>query len=214
MDTPSLELLLQQRRTQVATARALEISARQNTVTLDNQLQSLRTELAAIEEAAVILAAVTDAKRKELKEKVENFVSMALTRIFETNMQFIVDMSQEGNQISAHFLVKTDDLPHPVDLFEARGGGLVQVVGFILRIVILLSHRPPLRRLLVMDEPFRMVSEQYVDNLTTLVRELAYKTKIQFVIVTHDKSLADLGDKAYEFTLKNGSTTVEALQST
>ncbi len=46
--------------------------------------------------------------------------------------------------------------------------------------------KPPLRKLLVLDEPFRHLSAGYRPAARVLIEKLASETGIQFVVVTHD----------------------------
>lgn len=76
-----------------------------------------------------------------------------------------------------------------VDPLSASGGGVVDVAAFALRIVALALTTPPLRRTIVLDEPFRFVSREYRSTVRDLVQTLAEELDIQFIIVTHDPKL-------------------------
>lgn len=177
------------------------------------KLKNLETAIAAHEEALIVINAVTEAKRAELRAKVEDLTSFALSEIFETDYRFVLKMEQRGQQVELQFKVRDPYLGnHEVDLLEARGGGLVQVVAFIMKLLVVLSSRPPLRRILFMDEPLRMVSAAFTENLCNFIKQIAEKTGFQFVIITHDQGLATMGDKAYNFRLVQGETQVEPIQ--
>jgi ABC-type molybdenum transport system ATPase subunit/photorepair protein PhrA len=49
--------------------------------------------------------------------------------------------------------------------------------------------RPQPRRLLVLDEPFRFVSESYRPRIKAVVENLAEKMGIQILLVTHAPEL-------------------------
>lgn len=72
-----------------------------------------------------------------------------------------------------------------VDPLTASGGGVVDVAAFALRLSALLLHEPPLRRLLVLDEPWKHLSARYRPALRELVEVLARRLGVQFLIVTH-----------------------------
>jgi DNA repair ATPase RecN len=178
------------------------------------ELASAQTEAQALEQrvlwheqALVLINAVTEAKRKELATKVENLISYGLSQIFEKDYRFVLHMEQRGQQVDFQFRIRDPDLGDTaIDLFDARGGGLVQVVAFLLRLLVILSARPPLRRFLFLDEPLRMVSEEYVPNLCSFIKQLAVKADFQFLLITHDRNLIQMADKAYQFKLVNGAT--------
>lgn len=76
-----------------------------------------------------------------------------------------------------------------LDPMSSTGGGVVDVASFALRIAALLMQKPAGRLLLILDEPFRFVSEEYRDRVKDLVEELSKELGIQFIIVTHMKEL-------------------------
>ena len=97
------------------------------------------------------------------------------------------------------------------DIADAHGGGLVNIVSVIYQILVLSLVKPRQRRVLFLDEPFRNVSEEYLEATAEFVRQLNEKLGIQIVLITHRKQLADIADKAYEFSLENGITKVSQL---
>ena len=72
---------------------------------------------------------------------------------------------------------------------SASGGGVVDVAAFALRLSCLMLSKPPLRRLLVLDEPFKFVSAEHRDRIQTLLRTLAEEMRIQILMVTHIEQL-------------------------
>jgi DNA repair exonuclease SbcCD ATPase subunit len=76
-----------------------------------------------------------------------------------------------------------------VDPITASGGGIIDVASFALRLACLCLSKPPLRRVMVMDEPFKFVSEQYRARLVELLERLAKDMGVQFIMVTHIKEL-------------------------
>jgi ABC-type molybdenum transport system ATPase subunit/photorepair protein PhrA len=72
---------------------------------------------------------------------------------------------------------------------EEDSGGVVDVASFVLRLSCLMLSKPPLRRLIVLDEPFKFVSVEYRDNVRAMLEKLAKDFKIQFIMVTHIEEL-------------------------
>lgn len=70
---------------------------------------------------------------------------------------------------------------------SSSGGGTIDVASFALRLAALLLNKPPLRRLLVLDEPWRCLSVDYRPKMKSLLETLARETKVQIVFVTHSK---------------------------
>jgi len=186
---------------------------------IQQELEKARTELAAAqaeldvtEKANLVLQTVIETQRKELSEKVERIASYGLSVVFDEAYQLHLNLVSARNQMSAEFYVSNESMGnYPTRLIDARGGGLVSVTSFLMKQIMLLSSRPPLRRIMFLDEPLVMVSNEYKENLCCFIRELAEKTEIQFVIVTHDSDLMELGDVRYRFKLVSGQTMVECI---
>jgi ABC-type sulfate/molybdate transport systems ATPase subunit len=68
---------------------------------------------------------------------------------------------------------------------SASGGGVVDVAAFALRIACLTLRKPALRKVLILDEPFRFLSAEYRPRVRSLIESLADEFGVQFIIVTH-----------------------------
>jgi ABC-type sulfate/molybdate transport systems ATPase subunit len=74
---------------------------------------------------------------------------------------------------------------------NGAGGGVVDVAAFALRLACLMLRRPKGRRLLVLDEAFRFLSErkEYRNRVRDLLVSLSEEMQVQVVLVTHDPVL-------------------------
>jgi DNA repair ATPase RecN len=176
----------------------------------DAAIVQLQNAYSIEEEARLVIAAVEATQQTQLKQKLEKFVSRALTVIFDRPYQFIVDYETRGQQSDVTFKVM-DEGGNAQPLKDAHGGGLFVVTAFVLRVIILLSARPQLRRFIVQDEPFIQVSNEYRENLVQFIQAFAKSADMQFIFVTHEPELAAIGDKRYRFRLANGVTQIEPL---
>lgn len=79
---------------------------------------------------------------------------------------------------------------HRTDPILASGGGPVDVASFALRLAAVLLSRPPLRRVLFLDEPMKFVSVEYRPVVRELIQQLAERYAMQIVMITHDRELA------------------------
>lgn len=73
---------------------------------------------------------------------------------------------------------------------DSVGGGVLDVAGFALRLACLLLRRPRLRRVMLLDEPFRFVSAQYHEAIAVMLKELSEELGVQIIMVTHIPALA------------------------
>ena len=88
---------------------------------------------------------------------------------------------------------------------------MVAVVGFLLRVTLVLLTQPEDRRLLVLDETFAHVSEEYLPAVSGFLRDLVEETGLQIIMVTHQPELASAADKVYRVSQKDARTVVKAV---
>lgn len=174
------------------------------------KLAELQAQVSVNEEAKIVIQAIEAKQQIELKHKVEGLISYALQQVFGRPLKFICEFGTHGSQTDVEFKVE-DERGVAMSIKDAHGGGLLVISSWLLRLIVMLSSRPALRSLVVSDEPFAQVSEEYRDTLVNFLRALVEKSDLQFLIVTHLPELADIGDKRYRFRLVNGRTTVDAL---
>ena len=138
-------------------------------------------------------------------------MSQGLLTIFGEQLSFHLVPGVRAKTPVVDFVVRShlaDGTTVETDVLNARGGGLAAVVGFLLRLVILLLSRQRQDTVLFLDETFAHVSAEYVPNLIEFLKDLVAKTGVQIVLVTHDNSYEEAADIVYRFTLVNGVTRV------
>jgi DNA repair exonuclease SbcCD ATPase subunit len=59
-----------------------------------------------------------------------------------------------------------------------------------------------------LDEPFRFVSSDLQDRASQMVKELSEKLGLQFIIITHNPTLASYADKTFEVHLHKGRSII------
>lgn len=168
------------------------------------------TEL--LEHVVALLAALQDTWKERFQTAIGQIVSEGLAGVFGEKLEMVVELAQSGDRPTARFAVR-DSRGLETEIMDARGGGLVNVVSFLLRVLVLLSARPAMRRLLVLDETWNNVSAEYIPNLIALIQRIAEDGDVQMLIVTHRPEFMEAADVAYRFELVDGVTRVEKIRS-
>lgn len=143
---------------------------------------------AALREAQSLAQTVAAAVQEEAHAKLADIVTRSLAAVFDVPYVFKIRFETKRGRTEAVLAFERGGLE--VDPMTAAGGGVVDVAAFALRISCLLISRPPLRRLLVVDEPMKMLSKEYSERVRELILMLAQELDIQFIIVTHNPELA------------------------
>ena len=174
------------------------------------EVNQLREKISDHVQAASVLSALAESRQTDIYQTIEDIVTQGLRTIFSEDLSFHINAGTRGKVNTADFIIRSTLGSGNVvetSVMDARGGGLASVVGFLLRVVILLLSKTP-GTIIFLDETFGMVSAGYESRLAEFLRELVDKTKIQIVLVTHSSGFSEVADKKYLFTLHEGLTKV------
>lgn len=169
----------------------------------------LRQRAEELDLAVAVLQALQAEWKEGFERAVGEVVSQGVEGVFGRGVQVLCDLGTSGDLPVARFRVKNPD-GLETDILEADGGGLVNVTAFLLRVLLLLSARPPLRRLLVLDESLNNVSEENVPAVVALLRRIVEDGGFQIILISHRESLAEAADVSYRFVFSDGRTKIES----
>lgn len=147
---------------------------------------STQERVANLHEAVSVAQAVAESIQNQAHERISKIVTKCLA-IFDDPYEFRIIFSRARGRTEARLVFERDGLE--VDPVEGSGLGVVDVAAFALRVACLVLRRPVLRRVLVLDEPFRFVSVEYRPRVRSLLETLSRELGVQFVVVTHDPQL-------------------------
>jgi len=140
-------------------------------------------QLEATEEAQFILQFVGQHIQEQVHQQIAGVVSRCLEAVFDEPYEFEIRFEKKRNRTEARLVFVRDGVEfNPMD---AAGGGVIDVAAFALRLACLMLRRPPARRVLILDEPFRFVSATYRPAIKQLLETLAEELNMQFIMVTH-----------------------------
>jgi len=184
-------------------------------VQLEGKIEKLggcKITMESVLEAQSVIQLVAQKTQEKLKFHIESIVTMALEAVFEEPYRFEVDFEIKGGRTVAEcWFVRNGEKVNPMD---ATGGGAVDIASMALRVVFwsLLYQTKKIRPLLVLDEPFRFVSRDLQTKAGEMVKEIASRLGIQFIVVTHTKDLIDVADRVYEVKLKDGKSGIRRIE--
>lgn len=154
----------------------------------EKALASAENEVETARSAQEIIQFVAQAVQQKAHERVAKVVSSCLASVFDEPYTFAIEFVRKRGRTEAKLRFTRKGLT--VDPMEASGGGMIDVAAFALRVACLIMHRPRLRQILVLDEPFRFVSEEYQDNVRAMLEKLSVDLGLQIVMVTHNQAYA------------------------
>lgn len=128
---------------------------------------------------------------KSIQEKVHTQIAEVVTRglrtVFDDPYTFKIIFEKKRGKTEARLVFEKDG--KEIDPISASAGGAVDVASFCLRVAcIMLSHNE-VKPVLILDEPFKNISEKYLPEIPTLLEYLRKKLKIQIIMITHIEEL-------------------------
>lgn len=184
-------------------------------IKLQAEVVALKALVATYERAVGVLSGIGETRQASAQQQIEALVTTGLQMIFSEQLSFHIVSGVSGKTPIVDFVVRSnlaDGRVVETDVINARGGGLVSIVGFLLRLVVLLLSNPKHEPVLFLDETFAHLSKDYVPVMADFLRQLVDKANVQIIIVTHDEQYLEVADKKYEFSLgADGYTRVKEL---
>jgi DNA repair exonuclease SbcCD ATPase subunit len=153
-------------------------------------LKRYQSALALVNEEVTALATQI---QQTCQQTISDFVTRCLESIFPENryrFSLIFEVKRKQTEARA-VLVDGDGFQY--DALRSCGGGVVDIVSFALRLATLMLLTPAPSRVLVLDEPFRFLSENHRARLVELLDALCKETGFQIIMVTHIKELTTKG---------------------
>jgi DNA repair exonuclease SbcCD ATPase subunit len=162
--------------------------------------------------AATVLRKTADYARALAKTQLENLVSAYLQAIYGPSYWFVIDMVERAGRAEAEFFVTSGFGPDggllKTRIESSRGGGVADIVSLALREAMLETYRPQLEGALVLDEPLKMLSAEFVQPAVQLLTAIGQRYGRQQIMVTHDGYLAQSGAAHFQVTQPDGCTSL------
>lgn len=176
--------------------------------------EELKKKRDLFEKVRVLLQTAAEHARIQAKEQMETLVTNALQYVFGPMFRFEIELSEHGGKPHAEFYVITEWEGRKVRTKpqEARGGGVVDITSLALRIAFMESFRPRPEGPLILDEPGKHVSSEYVIPMLEFLKSTGEMFGRQVLLVTHDPHLTEGADQVFQIGLKSGRTVVTPLR--
>jgi hypothetical protein len=143
----------------------------------------------------------------------EKVVTRALQSIFGPDFSFKIEMDEAGGKPIARFLVCSPG--ENGELIEnepqdSRGGGINDIVAFALQVAVMVVYNEPkIQGPIVLDEPGKHVSEEYVVKFGEFLDFISKTFNRQIFMVTHQPHLALTADKTLISQMVGGKTVIK-----
>ena len=163
---------------------------------LEKKMSELNIEV--LEESIIVLQKLSERQREMAKIRLEELATEALRYSMGGEYSVIIDLDNIRKRPQASLCIckkayedrediDEEDLEDPL---SDNGGGIVDVVSTAIELVVMQAQTPIIEGPLILDEPFKMLSEEYVPMMSDFLKKISKDFNRQIIMVTHDKYLA------------------------
>jgi len=177
-------------------------------------LVKLRENSEILEQVRILLQQTSEFAREQARQQVEWLVTSALQAIFGPELEFKIELNEVRGRPEAEFYVvsKYGGIEVKVKPQDARGGGIIDTISLALRFAIIHLFQPPIGGPIILDEPAKHVSEEYIANVAQFLKNISTYFNRQVIMVTHNNYLSEMGDTSYRIELKDGQSQITLLK--
>jgi predicted ABC-type transport system involved in lysophospholipase L1 biosynthesis ATPase subunit len=189
--------------------RGKKLQVEQDISDLKEKLVDIKRDLRRHEQAHIIIRTVGLETQQQLQFHISDITSLALEAVFPDPYELKVEFVERRNKTECDLRFVRDG--EELNPMTSSGVGAVDVASFALRIASWSMERPRTRNVIILDEPFKFLSENYQDQASSMLKELSSRLGLQFIIVTHEPILASYADRTFEVRVRKGKSKVKQL---
>ena len=156
---------------------------------LEKKIEEL--EIDKLEQASLILQKLSEKQREVAKTRLEELGTQALQYSLGNNYRMVIELSESRKRPQAFLYVIDDDKGIKTSPLDDNAGGIIDIISIALRLVVLQAHEPTIDGPIILDEPFKMVSKEYIPMLSDFLKKISNDFGRQIIMVTHNEFLAE-----------------------
>ena len=178
-----------------------------------DKVNKLNANIELLEKVNILLQKTSEYGREQAKKQIEIIVSNCLQYVFDSNIEFEIDIEELYGKPNAEFYVVTrvGDEVIKTKPELSRGGGVVDIISLALRTSFLQIHKPLIEGPLILDEPAKHVSEEYIFNVADFLKRISDMFNRQVIMVTHNNHLSSISTSSYRVHLNGTQSVVERI---
>ncbi|MGE5455424.1 MAG: hypothetical protein ACM3O9_09530 [Methylocystaceae bacterium] len=184
---------------------------------IDDRIIKLKQEAADLEDRQEVWRQVSqlfllaaEYARANACTAMEKIVTTGLRSVFANDLAFHIELdTARTDRPEASFLVASSyggNAQISNEPRDARGGGVVDIIALALRVAFIEISDPPVEGPLILDEPAKHVSEEFMPGVAAFIRQINDSFGRQIILITHNHELEAAGDLCYQFTQQEGKT--------
>jgi DNA repair exonuclease SbcCD ATPase subunit len=183
-------------------------SAEKAIKTNEDLIKSYTIQKERLEQAGIIIHTVSQQTQEQLRIHVSELSTMALAAVYPDDPYDLdINLVTKRDQTEAELRFSRDgQTVHPT---LASGGGPCDVAAWALRVSLWSLRKPRPASLMVLDEPFRFMHKDRLGAMGIMLKDVAKKLGLQFIIVTQEPTLAENADRVFLVSKSKGRSQVK-----
>ena len=163
-----------------------EISELSKSVTrYEKNLSELENLDKTYEELKNFLIAVSEKYRGQICSIFNSLITEALSKIFEKDIIFNIKISTYRNQPAVEVFLTEEGIE--VSPQKSSGGGINDIISLVVRIIFI--HLQNSSKIIILDEPLKFLSLEYLENASSFISEICERLGIQIIMVSHKQDI-------------------------
>ena len=176
---------------------------------LESEIDNLVSEQVLLQETHEVLKVLLDKMSHDNVGQIEGLVTFGLKSIFGNvyeDIRFFFKKSVKRDQLHYEPMLSVDGVEASLD--DSFGGGMLCVISFILRLIVVTNLG--LYPLIVGDEIFSGVSEEFQKPCSEFLRVMAERMNCDFLLVTHQEQFAENAHTKYKCHKSNNKLVMKS----
>lgn len=168
---------------------------------LSEEIESLGVE--ELEQASKILQTLSASQKLRACELLEGLCTSAIQYSFSPDHEIKVSIKETGKRSVIDVKIMNTLTGYEEDIMDQNGGGVVDIVSTALRLIALQTYEPVIDGPIILDEPTKMVSSEYIPTLAEFLKSAGNDFGRQIILITHNEYLASIADEIVSFSKNN-----------
>jgi DNA repair exonuclease SbcCD ATPase subunit len=173
----------------------------------------IEDEIQLLDHVSVLLHAMIDGELTDGVKAIETLQSEGVKAVFN-DQDLRVRAEVEVSRGKVNVTLVTTQVTETGETVEGMamdgfGGAVSTVQSILLRLAIM--FRRGLRPVLFLDETLPAFDDKYIHNMATFLKTLCKRMGVDILLVTHNPTLVDAGDRAYRIKQNKGFCTFQRI---
>lgn len=183
-----------------------------------DQLIRIKDELAekissididSLQQQNIVLQKLSENQRQKACKKLEELGTFALQYSLSTNYEMEIELGKFRGKPSADVYIKKIDSGVRTSPINGNGGGVIDIISVALRFVTMQAFDPFIDGPIIMDEPYKMVSKEFMPMISEFMKKLSEDFGRQIILSTHNEFLSQVDNQIRISMGENNESEVE-----